>query len=115
MTVRLPESFADLEPFAARWAHPDEGERFQALIGCTIDEARQFHDAVLPRVKEAKAHLEGFDFRAFPPGEARLMNLLVAFMEMAHVIELNWQETDIDDPFPASRLTFGNTRPASSL
>ena len=76
-------------PHAARWAHPGEGERFQALIDASIEEARAFYDAIFPRVREAKKHLEAFDFRALPPGEARLLDLLVAFMDGArHRAEL---------------------------
>jgi hypothetical protein len=115
MTAKLPAEFSDLEPYAERWAHPGEGERFVALVSASIEEARAFYEAIFPRAKAAKTHLEKFDFNALPESEARLMNLLLAFMEMAHVVELNWGETDIDDPFPASRMTFGNTRPASAL
>ena len=115
MTVHLPEAFADLEAYADYWSSPDEGERFQALVNSTVVDVKAFYEAILPRVREAKKHLEQFDFRALPASEERLLNLLIAFMESAHVIELKWSTTDIDDPFPASRVTFGNTRPASAL
>ena len=43
------------------------------------------------------------------PDDARtLFDLLLTFVETAHPIELNWNETDIDDAFALDRMTIGH-------
>ena len=51
----LPTPFADLEPFAAVWCLPTEGERYDRRLASTMDELQAFYDACFPRVEEAIA------------------------------------------------------------
>src|SRR5262245_52006790 len=69
MGTQLPADFIDLEPYAQRWAHPGEGERFATLVNASIGDARAFYGAIFPRALAAKAHLEKFDFHALPASE----------------------------------------------
>jgi len=111
--AHFPEAFSDLEPHAD-WALPTEGARFRKLIGSSVDELRVFYDAVFPRVREIRSYLSRNPLDEIPEEDRALLDLLVAFVEYAHPIELNWKITDIDDPFDADRMWFGGRAPVSA-
>lgn len=104
---KLPDRFADLEPFVAEWALSNERDRFVHQMATSIEALRAFYDAMAPRAEEIADYLKGFDLAALPDGERTLFYLLITFVECAHPIELNWRTTDIDDAFPPERMGFG--------
>ena len=59
--LRLPEQFADLEPFAQTWALPTGSERYQRRLDSTMAEIQAFYDAVIARGEEALTYLEQFE------------------------------------------------------
>ena len=111
--MTFPTQFAELEPHSS-WALPTEGERFRKLTSSSIAELRAFYDAVLPRTREIRDYLSRQPLEEMPDDDVPLYHLLIAFVECAHPIELNWRETDIDDPFDPDRMTFGGTMPVSA-
>jgi hypothetical protein len=104
----LPPQFSALEPFVADWALATEAERLAKLTRSSIEELKVFYDAVFGRAEEMRAYLEDFPLDAMPDDAARLLNLLLTFIETAHPIELNWTTTDIDDAFALERMTVGH-------
>lgn len=102
----LPEAFADLEPWAAGWAQPDEGTRQRKLIASDIGELRAFYDAMLPRLEAVITYLDTFALDAMPAEAKRLFDLAQTFVECAHPIELRWPRTEIDDPPINCRFEF---------
>ncbi len=105
---KLPDRFADLEPFVAEWALSNERDRFLHQMATSIEALRAFYDAMAPRAEEIADYLKTFDLAALPDEERTLFDLLITFVECAHPIELNWKATDIDDAFPPERMGFGD-------
>lgn len=101
---QLPGEFADLAPWVRPWAIGHERERMAKLLSVTVDELRPFYDAMLPRMPAIKAWLDQFPLNAMPPEAGTLFDLALSFMETAHVIDLGWKTTDIEDKFPHDRF-----------
>jgi hypothetical protein len=109
MTDRsLPAPFAELEPFVQDWALETEAERLKKLIASSIGELRLFYDAIFPRAAAIRDYLSEKKLDALSGQEKRLFFLLMTFIEVAHPIELNWTETDIDDAFALDRMSIGH-------
>jgi hypothetical protein len=108
MTRKLPARYRDLEPFVADWALETEGERLKKLVATSIDDLRVFYDAVYPRSAEIRDDLSERKLDALTAEEKTLFFLLTTFIEVAHPIELNWKETDIDDAFPLDRMSIAH-------
>src|SRR4030081_3545717 len=108
MTPSLPAQYRDLEPFVADWALETEAQRLKKLVATSIDELRVFYDAMFPRSAEIRDHLSKKKLDALTPEEKTLFFLLMTFIEVAHPIELNWKETDIDDAFSLDRMTIAH-------
>jgi hypothetical protein len=108
MTERLPAQYRDLEPFVAEWALETEGERLKKLVATSIDDLRVFYDAIFPRSAEIRDYLSERKLDSLTAEEKTLFFLLMTFIEVAHPIELNWKETDIDDAFSLDRMTIAH-------
>jgi hypothetical protein len=104
----LPAQFGELEPFVADWALETEEQRLKKLIGTSIDALRVFYDAIFGRSAEIRDYLSERKLDALSAEEKTLFFLLLTFMEVAHPIELNWKETDIDDAFALDRMSIGH-------
>ena len=74
----LPEEFADLEPFAAKWCIATEAGRYAERLNSTMAEMEAFYDAAFPRVRDAMAYLDTFELAelAERPELAEQLNLL---------------------------------------
>ena len=59
----LPAPFAGLEPFID-WSLTRERERTEKREASTMEEVREFYDAVFPRMEEIVKHLDAFPFDA---------------------------------------------------
>lgn len=100
----LPDAFADLAPFVRDWALRREQDRMDKLLSMSVDELRPFYDAMLPRIPAIKQWLDQFPLNAMPAEARTLFDLALSFMETAHVIDLHWKTTDIEDKFPHGRF-----------
>jgi hypothetical protein len=83
----LPERYADLERFCATWAMPTFGERRARRDASTLEELREFYDALQPRLEEVLSYLDRLPLASLPPGERRLLNLCLALADVALSIE----------------------------
>jgi hypothetical protein len=109
MSGVLPNGFAELEPYVADWALTTERERHYKRVDTPLPEIHAFFNAVMPRIHDIVAHLNTFpgaDPDDLPPGERKLFDLALAFMEASHPVDLNWQRSDIDDAFPFERMEY---------
>ncbi len=110
MTQRLlPSVFADLEPFAAVWALPNEQARQVNRARADLETVRTFYLAMLPRMPAVFDYFERIghgDLDQLAPEERCLYQLAAAFYEASHPVEMKWRRTDIDDAFPLERLRF---------
>jgi hypothetical protein len=92
----LPAQFADLEPFAATWSLPTEGERFATRLAATMTEMEAFYDAVTPRAQDAMEYLEQFPFDALPHDATRLLHLLYSMIQVSFPVEV-WHQPKVPD------------------
>ena len=83
----LPEPFADLAPWLD-WALEPERARTAKKVTSSMDEIRAFYDAVMPRMEEIVAHLEGFHGSAMPAPAHRLHLLTLSLVEIANLVEI---------------------------
>lgn len=100
----LPDAFSDLAPFVGDWALGSEQERMNKLLSIPVGELRPFYDAMLPRMAAVREWLDQFPLHAMPPEARTLFDMAMSFMETAHVIDLGWKTTDIEDKFPHERF-----------
>jgi hypothetical protein len=108
MTHRLPAQYSELEPFVTEWALETEADRLKKLVKTSIGHLRVFYDAIYPRSAEIRDYLSEKKLDALTAEERTLFLLLMTFVEVAHPIELNWKNTDIDDTFPLERMTIAH-------
>jgi hypothetical protein len=109
MTATLPAQFKELEPWIAEWSIPDEAGRFQKRVSTPTRELDRFVGAVFPRIDEIIGFLNAIptaDPDTLKPDERRLFDLALTCMEAAIPSDLGWEENDIEDAWPAQRLTF---------
>lgn len=92
----VPDEFADLAPWADRWALPTERARYTQRVASTLEDLDAFYQAVQPRLQAAMDYLSAFpaDPAAVPEPTARLAYLVMALMEVSRAVEV-WRGTDI--------------------
>ncbi|GAB4358013.1 MAG: hypothetical protein Kow0073_16280 [Immundisolibacter sp.] len=93
MARTLPAAFADLQPYADRFALPTERERHAQRLQGPFADLKALYDAVLPRLGDIHAHLKTFPWPHLPPPEQNLLNLALALMEVALAVESHGQPT----------------------
>jgi hypothetical protein len=100
-TPALPTSFADLEPFAAKWgALETAAERYLLRQSSTMEELRAFHQAAAPRLDEVFDYLDSFPPGDLPPAEARLYRTVLALSEVMQAVEIFGEPRVKNAPFP---------------
>lgn len=105
----LPQQFTALEPWVAEWSIAHEAGRFNKRVSTPPRELDRFVAAVFPRIEEIVDFLNlipGADADALPPTERRLFDLALMCMEASIPSDLGWEGNDIEDAWPAQRLTF---------
>lgn len=93
---RLPEAFADLEPFAPTWCLATEPERWARRLAATPQELQAFYDACFPRAEEAIQHCDRFDLHALPPDAEQLLLLLHSLALVSYAVEVWGQPEPVD-------------------
>jgi hypothetical protein len=96
----LPTEFGDLEPFAD-WSLQSEAERYAKRLSCTLDELQAFYDAAFPRLEDAMAYVDRFEFTALPESAARLLWLCYSLVNASFPVEV-WRQPRVPDSGAAS-------------
>jgi enoyl reductase-like protein len=104
--TKLPDGFAELEPFVATWAIDNERDRYLKLHRSTIEDLKTFYDAVFARIDEIIDRLNQTPLASFSDEEKRLMNLAMTFAETAHPIDLKWKDVDFNDAYTWEKFQF---------
>ena len=99
----LPESFQDLEPFAAAWSLATEKERNRRRVSSTMEEIQAFYAAVLPRMEMIIAYLNQFPLETMPAEAQRLFYLTFSLAEVAPAVEL-FKQPGVVDGYDAARF-----------
>jgi hypothetical protein len=87
--VELPPAFADLAPFVADWGGLEtQDQRYRRRQSLTIEQLRDYYNAVAPRLDAIFDHLDGFAFGSqLPPPEALLLQVAMGLTEAAQAVE----------------------------
>ncbi|WP_233857521.1 hypothetical protein [Paraburkholderia sp. HD33-4] len=94
----LPAGFESLAPFVETWALDTETARNAQRHAVGMEAILAFRDAILPRVDEVVAYLNGFPLATLGehPDAMTLMYLLLSLAEIAPAIEFYNQPAVID-------------------
>lgn len=84
--ARLPEEFADLEPWLG-WAQPTENGRRRKRLTSSYAELRGFFEALFPRLPDVVEYLQPFPLDAVPQHALPLYRLALAFADAAPYVE----------------------------
>lgn len=84
----LPAQFSALEQFVTKWDKPGTGARYATRLASTIEELQDFHDALLPRIEEVGAYLDGKSFFDYSEADRRLGRLAFAWISAAEAVEV---------------------------
>ena len=84
----LPEGFADLAPWLD-WALEPERARTAKKAASSMAEIRAFYDAMMPRLEEIMAYLDGVPAGEARPAPAHRLRLLaLSLVEIANLVEI---------------------------
>ena len=84
----LPEGFVDLAPYLD-WALEPERARTAKKVASSMEELRAFYDAMMPRLDEIIAYLDGVaDGDERPAPAHRLYLLSLSLVEVANLVEI---------------------------
>jgi hypothetical protein len=92
----LPAEFVELERFAERWSLRTEAERWAARHASTIDDLREFYEAMFPRVDEIVAYCDDHPLDAMPEDARNLLCLVLSFVMVSFPVEV-WGAPRIPD------------------
>jgi hypothetical protein len=98
---KLPQQFAELEPFAQSWCLATERERYAQRMASTIEEMRAFYDAVVPRAEDAMTYLDQLPLDALPENATNLLHLLYSMVQVSFPVEV-WRQPRVPDTGSAS-------------
>lgn len=97
----LPDGFAYLEPFAAKWGDlHDARERYLLRQSSSMAELRAFHDAAADRLEEIFDYLDAFPPGDLPAPEARLFRTILGLSEVMQAVEVFRQPRVRNAPYP---------------
>jgi hypothetical protein len=86
--IILPEQFAELQRFVAKWDKPGTAERYAVRLASTMEELQDFHDALLPRMAAIRAYLDGKSFDAYSDADRCIGRLAFAWISAAEAVEV---------------------------
>ena len=90
----LPKGFAALAPFVAQWAVPTLAARCVTRDASNADQRQAFYDAASPLAVAALDYLDARPYAALAGAEARLMQLMLSFAQVALAVELQGEDED---------------------
>lgn len=83
----LPHQFAELERYL-EWALPTEPERYLKRINSSMEDLREFYEAVVLRAEEARKYLDDYEYPDLPPEALRLLWMLFSLIAVAYAVDV---------------------------
>jgi hypothetical protein len=106
----LPSAFTELERYAQTWCLAGETDRWNARMGRTMPEMREFYDAFFPRLEEAVDYCDKFPLDDLPDDVLNLLHMIYSLIMVAMAVEVMHQPVPTDaadavmirtgEPFP---------------
>ena len=107
----LPKGFEELKPFLNKWATATSAERLAARVTSSMEEIREFYDAVLPRADEAMTLIDEYSLDNLPEDVARLCQLVLGLCQAAMAVEVHNNPRVPNTPFPNGISLLKGTAP----
>jgi hypothetical protein len=104
MSVNLPAAFADLQPFAEKWALATEYERSRARRASTSAELRQFYDKMMSRIADVLSVLDQYPLGQLPDTHRPLMRMALSLAEIAPNVEFYRLDPRVPHAFDEDRF-----------
>jgi hypothetical protein len=105
----LPLAFKNFEKWVPNWSIPHESGRFNKRVSTEMFDLNDFVVMLQGSVEQMIDHLNTLpttDPDLLDPENRRLFDLVLMWMEASIPFDLDWDENDIEDAWPAARLTF---------
>ena len=83
----LPDGFEDLTPWLD-WALESERARTAKKTESSMEELRAFYDAMMPRMEEIIAYLDGVPGNDRPAPAHRLYLITLSLVEISNLVEI---------------------------
>jgi hypothetical protein len=96
MSSRLPDGFADLEPYAEAWCLSTEAERWAQRMASSMPELVDFYGAAFPRLEAAIAYCDRYSLEALPEDVERLLHLIYSLVTVSMAVEIFGQPKTVD-------------------
>jgi hypothetical protein len=96
----LPKGFEDLQPYVAYWMRDTSDDRWQQRSKASMEDIKDFYDAMLARAEDAIEYLDAFPLDNMPDDAGRLFKLLLAIGQAAIAVEMHRQPRAHHSKFP---------------
>lgn len=100
----LPAAFADLAPFAEKWARPTEAARGAVRLQASAADFAAFHAAMAPRLSDLLALLATHPAKPETDEQRAALELVCAYAEAAPHHELYGGSAEVPHSFDARRF-----------
>ncbi len=104
MTQTLPHEFAELQPFAAKWAKPTEYERAAERRGATPKQLNAFYEAVILRLPEILERIDRYPLGAVAGADRLLFHMILSLAEVAPHVEFYKSDSNVPFAFKEERM-----------
>lgn len=91
----LPSEFADLQPYI-EWALPDERDRYAKRLASSMAEMQEFYATAFPRLEDAIAYCDKFDWDDLPDEARTLLHLMQSLINVSFPVEV-WKQPRVPD------------------
>ncbi len=86
LSTRLPQKYADLEPFI-EWALPTMEERIEKRLSVSLEEAKRFYDVMVECLEEALEYLNQYKLGELPEDAQNLLYMAFSLVEISTSVE----------------------------
>lgn len=104
MTISLPQDFADLQPFADKWAKPTEYERAAERRSATPEQLKAFYDVALRRLPEILERADRHPLGNITGADRHLFHIALSLAEVAPHVEFYKSDPRVPFAFREERL-----------
>jgi hypothetical protein len=109
VALRLPEGFEELERFVARWSGADTDARVAAREESSMEDIRDFYEAMLERAGDAIKLIDRYPLHDLPADVGVLCRLLLSLAHAGSAIEVLGTPRVPMAPFPTGvRVSSGS-------
>ncbi|MEI9995313.1 MAG: hypothetical protein WDM91_12015 [Rhizomicrobium sp.] len=104
MTGILPQEFAELQPFAGKWAKPTEYERAAERRSATPEQLKAFYDAILLRLPDILERIDRYPLGEVTGGDRLLLHMALSLAEIAPHVEFYKSDPHVPFAFKEERM-----------